>query len=376
MRYCKECVQPETRPGIFLDDQGICSACIGHREKIEKIDWEERKGELGKLLAKFRRKGGCYYDCIVGVSGGKDSTYQVHVLKNIFNMHPLCVTYKTPLRTDLGQANLDNMVRTLKVDLIELTVSPSTEKKFIYKAIEEVGDCAIPEHLGIFAFTLRMAINFRIPLVVWGENPQLEYGGTEEERKNPYLNRNWLMRHGLLQKRMAEDWIREDLSAEELVPFMIPSDEEFANAKICSTFLGHYLKWDPVENAKIAMDLGFKARVEGPVMGLYDFSDVDCKLITWHHYPKWLKFGMTRTFDNVAVEIRNGRMTRAEGIEWIRRNKDDMPPKDHLDSLCSFLGITQETLMHLLEKFRNTEIWKKDKDGNWYIPGFITEITC
>lgn len=368
--YCSKCVQPHTRPGITIGDDGLCSACVGNREKIKVIDWDQRRIELELILQRYRGKGPGY-DCIVGVSGGKDSTYQAHVLKAEFGMNPLCVTYKTPLRTELGQKNLDNLVSKVGVDLIELTVNPATEKKFILKATKEVGDPAIPEHLGIFSFTLRMAVKMGIPLVVWGENPQLEYGGTKEERQNPYLNKDWLMRHGLLQKRIAQDWIGKDLTPNDMQPFMLPTDEEFASAQICSTFLGHYVRWDPHYNAKIAISLGFQPRKEGPVMGIYDFSDIDCKLITWHHYPKWHKFGMTRTFDNVSVEIREGRMSREEGIKWIIRNRDDLPPNEHLIAITEFLGISENEFMSFFENFRNKKIWKLNSDGRWHIPGYI-----
>jgi N-acetyl sugar amidotransferase len=373
-RYCTRCVQPDTRPGIFLDERGVCSACVGHEEKTLKIDWEKREEELTQILDRFRGKNKPNYDCIIPVSGGKDSTCQAYLAKEVYKMHPLCVTYRTPLRTELGQKNLDNLVKRVGVDLIELTVNPEVERKFIDKAIREVGDPGLPEHLGIFSFTLQMAVRFRIPLVIWGESPQLEYGGTAAERANPYLDYSWLKKHGCLQQRLAEDWVGKDLSLEEMRPFTMPSDAELKAAEICSIFIGYYRKWDPVENAKLAMSLGFEARKEGPLMGIYNFADLDCKLITLHHYIKWLKFGMTRTFDNCAVEIRNGRMTRAKAIEHIRRNGSDYPPKDHIESVCEFLKISERDLQAMIEPFRNTELWKKDGKGEWYLPGYLEGI--
>lgn len=373
MKYCSRCVQPDSRPGVFLDARGVCSACVGHEEK-EKINWDERKNLLAEAFDRHRDSGGGQYDCIIPVSGGKDSTYQTYVAKELFGMNPLCVAYRTPLRTALGQRNLDNMQKRLKVDLLELTVSPETERKFILKAMREVGDCGLPQHLGIFSFTLRMATQLGIKLVVWGENSPLEYGGAAGDRSNPYLTREWAAKYGCLKGKMAEDWVDESLTLSEMRPFVFPTDTQFEAAKTESIFLGHYLKWDPVENAQKSQQLGFEFRKEGPVMGIWNFADLDCKLISSHHYPKWYKFGMTRTFDNVSVEIRNGRMSRDEAIEHIRRNRDDRPIPEHLGALCEFLQISEADFFEILEPFRNLDIWKRREDGEWHIPDFICEM--
>lgn len=371
IHYCTNCLQSDTRPGIILNAAGVCSACEGHREKFQKIDWIARKKALDELFAHYRgsRKNG--YDCIIPVSGGKDSTYQVYVVKELYGLNPLCVTYRTPLRTPLGQKNIDNLQQRFGVDLLELSVSPETERKFMLKAIKELGVPALPMHLAIFSFTLRTAVQMNIPLVVWGENPQMEYGGSKAERANQHLNREWLAKHGCLHEREAEDWADENLTMQELSPYIIPSDEDFNRAKLNSFFLGQYLRWDPLENAKIAIEHGFSPRAEGPVMGIYDFADVDCYMISFHHYVKWLKFGMTRTFDNVAIEIRNGRMTKEQGLTWIRKNKDDRPLKEHLEKLCGFLRVSESELFGMIEQFRNTDIWKKDSSGNWFIDGYL-----
>ncbi len=353
-----------------MNADGICSACVGHDEKIASIDWGERQRDLHIIIDELRKKRRGAYDCIVPVSGGKDSTYQTHKVKEL-GLRPLCVTYKTPLRTPLGQENLDNLVKTLGMDLLELTVSPETERKFIEKAIREVGDCGLPQHMGIFSFTLRTAVQMDIPLIIWGENSTLEYGGTEAQRNNPFLDRKWAMEHGCLKDRIAEDWVDENLTREEMEPFRFPDDDHFARAKVSSLFLGHFYKWDPVENARVSQSLGFKPNPDGPVMGIYDFADVDCQLITFHHYPKWYKFGMTRTFDNVSVEIRNGRMSREEGVEWIRKNGDDRPPELHLAGIANFLGKEVQDLFAMIEPFRNKDIWKKDDNNRWYIPDYI-----
>lgn len=370
--YCSKCLQANTRPGIYLNSEAICSACEGFAEKSKYIDWESRARALASLFEHYRGKSSSTgYDCIIPVSGGKDSTYQTYIVKEKFGMNPLCVTYRTPLRTALGQRNLNNLQKRFKVDLLEFAVSPETEKKFISKATRDLGVPGLPQHLGIFSFTLRTAVSMKIPLIIWGENSQMEYGGTQSERMNEHLNRKWLAKHGCLHEREAEDWVDNNLSMAELNGFKIPSEEELNNADIKSFFLGHYLKWDPVENAEVAIKCGFETRKEGPVMGVYDFADLDCSLISFHHYVKWLKFGITRTFDNVAIEIRNGRMTKEQGIKLIKQNGDDRPLKEHINDICNFLEVNETELFAMIEPFRNKDIWTKDQNGNWYIDGFL-----
>jgi N-acetyl sugar amidotransferase len=368
MQYCKKCVQPDTRPGIYLNEEGICSACIGHEEKVLKIDWQQRAEELKVLLEKYKRIDG-YYDCVIPVSGGKDSTYQVYKMKVEFGLNPLAVTYKYADRTKLGQKNLDNL-RFMGVDHIEIAPNPIAEKKFIKKALIETGDPCLPDHMGIFAAGLNVAVNYKIPLIIWGENSQLEYGGSATDRNNPYLNSAWLQQHGCLQGRSLESWIDDDLSLIEMASYRFPSDAEIDNAKLSSIFLGYYYSWDPLENYEIAKSVGFEKSSDGAKMGLYDFADLDSTNIIVHHYIKWLKFGMTRLNDNISVEIRNGRMTREEGIE-ILKSKEERIPTEEIKIMCDYLGMTEEEFWEFLEKFRNKDIWKKNENGIWYIPDYL-----
>lgn len=369
MKYCKTCVQPDTRPGIFLDKNDVCSGCNGHEEKEIKINWPERKNTLDNILDRFRSKTGEHYDCVIPVSGGKDSTYQVYMAKTVFRMNPLTVTYKYADRTELGQRNLDNL-RQIGVDHLEISPNPETEKRFIKKALIEAGDPCLPDHMGIYAIGLRLAVNYKVPLIIWGESPQLEYGGTAEDRDNPYLNKEWLSKHGCLQGKTAEDWVEKGLTLGDLAAYRIPSDEELTNAKIASIFLGYYLPWDPIKNYEIAKGIGFVKSPDGPKMGLYDFADLDSTNMIVHHYIKWLKFGMTRLNDNISVEIRNGRMTRDEGIARLKSCPERIPLEE-IKQLCKYIEMEEDDFWTILEKFRNKDIWKKNDKGEWFMPDYL-----
>jgi len=316
-------------------------------------------------MAKKRKSG---YDCIIPVSGGKDSTWQT--VKCIeYGLKILAVTWRTPARTAIGQQNLYNLIR-LGVDHIDYSINPETERRFMYKTLLKTGSTAVPMHMALCSIPLKIAVAFNIPLVIWGENPLTEYGAAEEDRNYNRLDRTWLSKHGILQGTVAEDWIDNDLTGKDLAAYLLPGEQEFMEKEILSIFLGYYFRWDPEESLNVARAHGFRVREEGPKVGFYNYADIDCDFISVHHHFKWLKFGFTRLFDNLSIEIRNGRMTRDEAIKIIIK-KGDQTPYDDIGKLCKFLRITLEQYHDIEEKFRNRDIWKKDGKGEWYIPGFI-----
>lgn len=365
MRYCRICVLPDTRPGLIIGTDGICSACKTHFNKVRKIDWGKRKNELESIIwkAKQRSQG---YDCVIPVSGGKDSTWQV-VKALEFGLRVLAVTWKTPARTKIGQKNLDNLVG-LGVDHIDYTINPDVERRFMYKALEKTGSTAVPMHMALFSISLNVAVDFGIPLVIWGESPHMEYEGNEKLACNR-LNLDWFKCHGILQNTSARDWIGGDLTKKDLIAYFLPAERRFDSSKIDSIFLGYYLPWDPLESLKIARSFGFKAREEGPKTGFYNYADIDCDFISIHHYFKWLKFGFTRLFDNLSLEIRNRRISREKAIAIIRQTGAQVP-YDDIQKLVSFLRISLSKFHKIEEKFRNRNIWHKE-NGKWKIRGFL-----
>ena len=358
---------PTSRPNLKLNEDGVCSACVNAGEK-EDIDWGKREKELQAIFDKFRAKDEAKYDCIVPVSGGKDSIYQVHVIKNVYNMHPLCVTFRTDARTPLGEKNLQSL-REMGVDHIDFTPNPIAFRKLRRKCFEEVGDCSLPDHLAIWSVVPRLAVNFNIPLIIWGENPDMEYGGADT-KNIPFLNRQWLKSQDILKNKKLEDWTDDNLKLKDLSSLIYPSEEELDKLGYCPIFLGYYLPWDCETNIRISREYGFKERNE-PVMGLYTYADLDCMYIVIHHYMKWLKFGYNRITDNASHEIRHGRMTREDAVKLVRERDGIKPPKEYIEHVCRHMGITEEHFWEVLEKFRNKDIWTQDENGEWYIDGWI-----
>lgn len=365
MRYCRTCILPDTRPNLDLDASGECSACRNARIK-KQIDWAERGGQLRKVVANAQKRSQGY-DCLIPVSGGKDSTWQVLKCKEL-GLNPLAVTWKTPARTEIGRKNLENLVR-LGVDHIDYQISPEVEKKFMLAAFEKYGSTAIPMHMALFNIPLTIAVRFSIPLVVWGENSAFEYGNDKDAETGFQLNSAWLRKYGVTHGTTARDWVSDSLTAKELTAYFGPTDEELAEAGVNAVFLGYYLRWDPTETYRVAKEHGFRDNAGKPRTGFYAFADIDDDFISLHHFMKWPKFGFTRAFDNLSIEIREGRISREEAIQKVRGLGDQTPNED-IETFCAFAGITKDRFFQIAERFRNHDVWKQI-DGKWQIPGFI-----
>ena len=365
MKYCSVCVTPDTRPNIVLDANGVCNACAAHDTKKD-IDWEAREGAFGDVVqhAKSRSRG---YDCLIPVSGGKDSTWQVVTCLE-YGLNPLAVTWKSPARTEIGARNLANLV-SLGVDHIDYQVNPKVERKFLYESLARFGSTAIPMHMALFNIPLTLAVRLDIPLVVWGENSAFEYGGTGEQRRGFRLDSEWLRRFGVTHGTTAEDWVSDRLTRAELTPYFGPSDTEMDAKGMLAAFLGYYFPWDPETSLGVARAHGFRSREEGPRVGYWNYADIDDDFISIHHYLKWYKFGFTRAFDNLSIEIRNGRLSREDAIAWLRARGDDTPSED-IDSFCRFVGITPQHFFDVIEKFRNETVWGR-RNGHWAIDDFL-----
>ena len=366
MRWCAKCVLPDTRPNLLILDDGVCNACHGHKVK-QDIDWGSRGRDFELIVEESRCRSNGPYDCLVPVSGGKDSTWQVIKCLEA-GLRILAVTWKSPARTPIGQTNLSNLI-SLGVDHIDFSVSQAVEKKFILRTLIEAGSPAIPMHLAIFNLPLIFAVQFGIPLVVWGENSAAEYGSPDNTDTGMSLDAKWLRRYGVSAGTSGKDWISNELSQRDLFPYTTPGQMTLENAGIKSVFLGHYFEWDPTTTKSIAESYGFQSSSD-PKTGFYNFADIDDDFIAVHHWLKWYKFGFTRVFDNLSLEIRNGRLTRPEAVAILRDHGEGRPDEDIL-KLCDFLGISLQRFWVISDSFRNPAIWDRTTRGTWMMKDFI-----
>jgi N-acetyl sugar amidotransferase len=349
-----------------IGPEGVCNACAAHRSKRD-IDWTARERAFRNVVDTARASA-TGYDCVIPVSGGKDSTWQVVTCLS-YGLTPLAVTWRTPARTQIGQANLDNLV-ALGVDHIDYQVNPKVEARFMLKAFERFGSTAIPMHLALFNIPLSIAVRFEIPLVVWGENSAFEYGTRDEALTGFRLDRAWLLRHGVTHGTTAADWVDDELTTKQLAAYFGPDPDTLEARGIRAAFLGYYLSWDPENTRAVAAAHGFRFEEGKTRTGYYDYADIDDDFISLHHWMKWYKFGFTRLFDNLSLEIRNGRMNRTQALEIIQSRGDTTPHAD-IEKFCEFTGIAPRHFHAIAESFRNVAVWRRRADGIWHIPDFI-----
>lgn len=370
MRWCNRCILPDTRPNLRLDEDGVCNACRGHDAK-RSIDWRARAAQLADVVRAAKKRASTNeYDCLIPVSGGKDSTWQTIKCLEL-GLRPLAVTWRTPARTEIGRRNLENLI-SLGVDHVDWQINPKVESRFMVKSFERFGSTAIPMHMALFNIPLTIAARWGISLVIWGENSAFEYGAVNEAHVGFRLDAAWLQTYGVTHGTTASDWIDEDLTAKDLIAYFGPNTKELAAAGVHAIFLGYYLPWDPEETRRVAEAYGFRSDSAGARTGYYNFADIDDDFISIHHWMKWYKFGFTRLFDNLSLEIRNGRMSRERAIAIVRESGDQKPIKD-IAKFCRFSGISEEQFFTTAERFRNLHVWSKRADGVWHIPGFLIE---
>ena len=358
MKYCIKCVLPDTRPNLYILDDGICSACAANANK-KKQNWDKKEKNFQKILKDIKSKK-TLYDCLIPVSGGKDSTWQL-VLALKHKLNPLAFTYKPVFRTKIGQKNLDNL-KKIGVHHIDFSVNEKVEKKFLKKSFIKFGAVAIPMHMAMWNISFNLAKNFNIPYIFWGENSANEYGGSKEDLKLKNLNSKWIKKYGISFGTTSKDWIDKDLTEKELAPF-IRNAENKKTEYPKSIFLGDYYFWDPKETFRVAKKHGFRNYKNKAKTGIYDYADIDDDFISVHHFIKMYKFGFSRVHDNLSLEIRNGRIKREDAIKVIKKKAFKVPLSD-INKFCKFINISKNQFFQICEKFRNKNIWKKES-GKW-----------
>ena len=363
LKYCKRCVMPHTKPDLHLDEEGICNACRSY-EKRKEVDWEKRGKELLILLDKYR-KHGSNWDCIVPVSGGKDSTYQVIRMLQL-GLNPLCVTSTTCDLSELGRKNIEN-IKKLGVDYVEFSPNPIIRAKLNRIGLTEVGDISWPEHIGIFTIPVRAAVQYNVPLLVWGENSQNEYGGPAAAAENNTLTRRWLEEFGgLLGLRVSDLTETYGIAAKHLLPYQYPTDEELQRVGVTGLFLGHYIPWDGLSNALIAQANGFVSLSETVEGSMVNYENLDNHQTGIHDYFKFLKFGFGRTTDIACLHLRRGRITRQDAIEIVKKHDGKFPWTylgKPLKDILEPLDLTVDEFIKICDRFTNKKIFKRDATG-------------
>tara|TARA_A200000113_G_scaffold47289_1_gene38699 strand:- start:1405 stop:2583 length:1179 start_codon:yes stop_codon:yes gene_type:complete len=371
IKFCKKCVISNQRPRIVFDAEGVCSACRFSEYKNNGIDWPDRENQLIKLCDKHRSKDGSY-DVIVPGSGGKDSNYVAHMLKDKYNMHPLIVTWSPHIYTDIGRKNLTAIIDS-GFDNILITPDGSVHRKLTKAAFIEMGDPFQPFIFGQYSAPFRVAIQYKIPLVFYGEDGEVEYGGAME-----HADRASLAYDDFIANRFSsmfpESFEKYGITKEELNKYGLSKEElkKIKELNIEQHFFSYYHKWVPQENYYYAVEhTGFEANPVRNEGTFSKYASLDDKLDGFHYYLAYIKFGHGRCLSDAAHEIRDGHITREEAIALIKRYDGEFPKK-YFREFLDYCDITEGEFNKVIDSWRSKHIWKYD--GNkWKLKKTVWE---
>lgn len=357
MRYCKRCLMPDTRPGSLFDNKGVCQACRNY-EKRKEINWDDRKKRLWKLCDKHRRNDG-YYDCLIPVSGGKDSHFLVYMMKKKMNMNPLLITVGDPFtKTKAGLSNFRNLGETFNCDHILFNLSTDLFRRVTKIAFEELGEPLRFLEVAIYTLPFKTALRFGIPLVVFGENPAYEYGTSEKES---YSALEHILK--LFKAINIDFWLRRGISKKELNPVIPPKEKELKKVKPEVIYMSYFTQWSSMRHLAVAKDYGFKTLSgEWKRKGcIEDFEQIDSVAYMVHLWLKYPKFGFQRTSDIASRRVREGELSLFEAKRLLMEHDHKIDQKAILDFI-NFLHYTPEEFQAIIERFWNREIFEKVND--------------
>ena len=361
MKYCKKCLYPDTKPQLKFNDDGICEACL-NSDKKDSVDWESRKKQLKEIAEKYRKSDGTY-DCVIPVSGGKDSHYQALYARDELGLNPLLVNFIPRDLVELGRRNIENL-KSLGFDYIEFTPNPRIYRKLAKIGLTEFGDITWPEHHGLFIVPIKIAAAFRIPLVIWGENPQFEYGGPG---LGDEMNYEWLKKFGgfwLDECTVKGIATKQNIELKFLNPYVYPTKEELEQMNLRSVFLFYFLKYNVYDVLDHVKKHGFNVD-DKPKEGTdTNWENLDEKYTGMHDYFKWIKYGFGRATDHASLDIRLGKISRDEGIELVKKHEGKIPDR-YFDEFLNDMELDKEEFYNVVDKFANKEIFKLDENGKF-----------
>lgn len=370
--WCKNCLNMSTRPRITFDLRGWCNACQWMEEK-EKIDWSSREKELEKLLEKHRSKDGTF-DCITTVSGGKDGSYVSYVLKHKYNMNPLAITIRPALAMEIGDQNLLNFIQS-GYDHVHLSPNTKVLDRLNKYGFIEKGFPYYGWLIAIMSAVIKTASSFKIPLIFYGEDGEVEYGGSSESKNKSLYDISYMKRvyleggHEKVLDRIRKD---DDISEAELSFFKFPSDEEVSEVGLTFTHMSYYEPWDSYRNYVVAKEhCGLIEKQEGNDDTFTNFAQNDQALYALHAYLMYLKFGFGRATQDAGIEIRRGSMTRDQALNLVRMY-DNAYPYDLIDIYLEYYKMSKKEFDLVLDKYANKNLFEKI-DGIWS-PKFITGV--
>lgn len=362
MKYCKKCVMPDTRPGITFNEKGICSACQSYEHRKE-VDWDVRWKEFCDICDKYRGMNGENYDCAIAVSGGKDSHYQVYLMKEVMKMNPILFSVEDNFpMTEAGKHNLKNISEEFSCNIISLKPDIKVQKKLMRYMFETYGKPTWYIDRLIYTYPLIMALKFNTPLLVYGENVSYEYGGADA--KESYSAKEQL-RNGVALDIDENELIEKvGISKQDLALTRAPGFDELS--ELDPIYISYFVQWNSVYNYNLARAHGFHDLTHEweRTHHIENFDQIDSRAYLIHSWLKYPKFGHASATDYAARLIRYGLISRDEAIQAVKERDHKLDPICVRD-FCEFCGYTESEFWSIIDSFYNKDIFEKNDVGEW-----------
>lgn len=369
IKHCTRCLYSSLSAApMQFDKDGICMGCRTSDIKIARDQnyYSRLQDQLSHIINKsLANSTSRKYDCIISVSGGKDSYYQTHYVTKILGLKALLVTYNGNNYTQTGWRNLWNMRHVFDCDHLVVSPSVSTLKKLNKIAFVVMGDMNWHAHVGIFTTAPRIAVQQNIPLIFWGEHGYTDLSGQFSMTDFPEMNYRERLEHAA----RGFDWPFftgiDSLTEEDMELWKYPSDKELFDLRLKQIYLGHYIPWESNDHLSLVVDqYGFEVSKE-PFDRTYrtgsNLDDMHENGI--HDYLKYIKFGYGRCTDHASKDIRAGILSRSEAIE--RANAmDPVKPKD-LQRWLSYVDMSEAEFDRIADHFRDSRVWKWTSSAGW-----------
>jgi N-acetyl sugar amidotransferase len=372
MKICSKCFYTELHPlGITFNDDGVCSGCIVHEEKLN-WDWEAREQKLRKMLNEYKSPTGNFYDCIVPVSGGRDSYFIVHMIKNVYGLNPLLVTYNKHFNTEVGLRNYAYLKTKFDCDAVMMVCDPKKIKKITRVTLKKMGSMYWHVIAGQTVFPVQVATRLKIPLIIWGAHQGVDQVGMFSHQDEVEMTRKYRKEHDLMGFE-AEDLLRNsDLSEADVAQFFYPHDKELEKVGVRGIYLGNYIPWDSKSQHELMIEkYSYETNWQQRTFDTY--NDIDCLHYSGlHDYIKYIKHGYSKVTDHCARELRWGRLSRQEGVQLIKKYSDIIP-KD-IKFFSQWIDISGEVIFDELNEFRDPRVWKQNFNGEWRLKVSLDDL--
>jgi N-acetyl sugar amidotransferase len=369
MLFCQRCLYSTAHPlGLIIDEEGICSGCRIHEEK-DKLDWDRRWLRLEKLVSSYRNRSGNNYDCVVPVTGGQDSYYIVHLVKERLGLNPLLVTYNKYFNTPLGIRNLANLRVRFDCDILYQNVNPESVKRVISSTLRKFGSIYWPILAGQTVYPVQIAVRHKIPLIIWGAHQGLEQVGMFSHEHEVEMTRRYRKDHDLMGVEADDllsifDTLRED----DIWQYRYPNDSELNAVGVRGIYLGNFVRWDPKAQHELMIEKhGYRSANFHRTFDRYDY--VDCfNYMDVHDVLKLYKHGYSKVTDHASREIRFGRMSRSQGLCLVRTHEQE--PMKYLELFSDWLGVQPDSMQFMMDLHRNPRFWHQSGPREWEFNGW------